>query len=283
MKKFLHVSAAFTAILFTSICSAQCPDSVVVFTADFENTDGGLISGGFGDWEYGDIPTILLGTGCETSYTDPIGAHSGTKGWGTVLLDCYANAGDTSVLSLTVDLSDPTFTSARIDYWNWFELFTGFDYLFVKVNGTEVLFNDTQPLQDVWSASTLDLTPYVGQSSVTISFHLFATAVVNKAGWYIDDVSVVACTGPISVSESYSLPMHIWPNPSTGDVYVDLGNSYQGQASWSLLDASGRVVRQGTESSASGTVLLSFEGIQGMHILEWRTEQGIARERLILE
>ena len=42
---------------------------------------------------------------------------------------------------------------------------------------------------------SVDLSAFAGNASVAIDFRLFATTVVNRAGWYIDDVAIQFCGG----------------------------------------------------------------------------------------
>lgn len=264
---------------------AQCPDStVIVYFSNFEMGTGGLVEGGFGDWEYGSIPTMLLDSNCTSTFNNPIGAHSGNNGWGTVLRDCYENSGDTSWVELTVDLSDPAFTSAELDYWSWYEVFTNFDYIFIKVNGQQLYLNNSMAFSQVWLQQTLDLTSFLGQSTVVIRFNLFATTVVNKAGWYLDDVTVRACRSGIStaVPETGTASFRVWPNPATGVVHVRPADP-DGVGEWSLYDATGRVVRQGSANGVQGTFTLPVHGLSGMHLLEWRNARGVQRERILLQ
>ena len=46
-----------------------------------------------------------------------------------------------------------------------------------------------------WELINVDLSDYVG-GDVTISFDLFATTVVERAGWYIDDVLITGNAVP---------------------------------------------------------------------------------------
>ncbi|HQW39922.1 MAG TPA: T9SS type A sorting domain-containing protein [Flavobacteriales bacterium] len=286
MMRIVRASISILSVIAATLANAQCPGStVVLYSSDFESNDGGLVEGGFGDWEYGDIPTMLLDVNCTSTHVDPIGAHSGTKGWGTILTDCYSNSGDTSVVAVTVDLSEPSLTTAELQFYSWLQIFTEFDYVFIKVNGQQVYLNNSVPLVDVWTAQTLDLTPYIGQASVTISFHLFATAVINKAGWYLDDISVTACSSSttIGIAENETPALAIWPNPASGSLFVRPNASAQGKSNWVLFDATGRTVLQGAFNSTSGANQIPVQSLRGMHILEWRTGTTVVRERVLFE
>lgn len=45
---------------------------------------------------------------------------------------------------------------------------------------------------------TIDLTPYVG-GVATIAFHMMASTVVDKSGWYLDDVEVTGTPVPVEL------------------------------------------------------------------------------------
>ncbi|HQW87075.1 MAG TPA: hypothetical protein PLH93_07815 [Flavobacteriales bacterium] len=262
--------------------AAQCPDSTaILFSSDFESGDGGLVPSGYPDWEHGIIGTQLLDSSCTSTFNNTIGAHSGQLGWGTVLRDCYANSGDTSVLGLTVDLSDPAYTGAELRFWHWWEVFTNFDFTFIRVNGQQVYLNNSQQFSQVWLQQTIDLSPFLGLSTVDITFHLFATTVVNKAGWYLDDMEVTACLPGTSTSlEERDAPgLWTWPNPAEGSLQVR--SAEPGVQAWRLLDLSGREVRSGS-FPGPGTWTLITEGLTGPHLLEVSTDGHTWRRRVIL-
>lgn len=271
------------AVIVSVNATAQCPDSTaVLFSSDFESGDGGLVASGYPDWEHGIIGTQLLDSSCTSTFNNTIGAHSGLQGWGTVLRDCYANSGDTSVLGLTVDLSDPAFTGAELRFWHWWEVFTNFDFTFIRVNGQQVYLNSSQQFSQVWLQQTIDLSPFLGQSTVNITFHLFATTVVNKAGWYLDDMEVTACLpsgGPTAMEEQDALGLWTWPNPADGVLQVR--SAEPGLHAWRLLDLSGREARHGSFTGAA-TWTLSTEGLTGPHLLEVRTDGRTWRRRVLL-
>ncbi len=157
---------------------------------DFEANNGGFV--GANDWEWGVYS--WAGT-CETSYPPP-SAHSGAHMWGTVLNGCYNNLGATSVLSFSADLTG--LTSSMLQWWDWYDVFETFDHSEVYVNGAQVYDRaTTYVIPTAWEQHSVDLTPYVG-GVVTIEFRMYATAVVERAGWYIDDVLVgePGCTFP---------------------------------------------------------------------------------------
>jgi subtilisin family serine protease len=155
---------------------------------DFEADDGGFV--GTNDWEWG---TYSWAGTCGTAYPPP-GAYSGTNMWGTVLNDCYNNLGDFSILSFTADLTGQS--SAILQWWDWYDVFETFDYGEVYANNVLVYDRATgYVIPTEWEQHQVDLTPFAG-GMVDIEFRMFATTVVERAGWWIDDVLVgePACT-----------------------------------------------------------------------------------------
>ncbi|MBK7287689.1 MAG: hypothetical protein IPI95_11625 [Flavobacteriales bacterium] len=119
MARTIHLLVATMASALGLTAMAQCPPEnlVTIYSTDFETDNGGLIPVAGVDWEYGDIPAIIAGANCESAaFSSPGGAYSGTKGWATLLNDCYHNqtpCGFTT-LEFTVNLSDVDYLSAQL-------------------------------------------------------------------------------------------------------------------------------------------------------------------------
>lgn len=177
----------------------------IIFYTDFEANNGGLTSSL--DWEWGSY--LWIGSNCyNTSFVQPPAAYSGLHMWGTVLNNCYSDLGnnagysacsntnpaDDSILSFSVDLTN--YSSAGLIWWEWYDLFSNFDWAEVYANGVPV-FSHCEPTYTAptaWQRQIVDLTPYTG-GAVTIEFHMMASTVVNYAGWYIDDLKVIGIGG----------------------------------------------------------------------------------------
>ena len=173
--------------------AATGPDALLLST-DFETDDGGLA--GTLDWEWG---TYAYGAGCSSN-VPPSAPHSGDKMWGTVLNDCYNNLGnnqgyasctsdvpgDDSILSFDVDLTG--IATADLCWWEWVDLYLPWDPGMVWVNGTQV-YEHCDTAATSWNEACIDLTPFAN-GPVTVEFHMLASSVVERAGWYIDDLRV---------------------------------------------------------------------------------------------
>ncbi len=279
-----------TILLFFTIglstwAAAQCPGTTIpIYVTDFEDGPGELVAGGYPSWEHGVIGSSnWTGVSCTHTPTPPTEAVSGTQGWGTVLNDCYDNSGDTSTVSLTVDLSDPDLSTASLQFRSYYDIFTNFDYIFIRVNGTQVYMNNTTNTSPGWITQVVDLTPFLGGQSVNISFHLYTTTVVNDAGWYIDDLEVTGCVLSTAIAGPENTDRtRIWPNPSNGTVNVRIATGQGDVLSWRLLDGHGREVRRGGMLPAGAVSALDLHGLHGMYVLEMKNARNVWRERIVL-
>lgn len=158
---------------------------------NFEADNGGWEAVGFGDWEHGEVQTGVFNQ-CGGDEPEPPGAFSGSNAWATILDGCYTNSGDNSILSQTFDFSGLE-APIQMTVQQWLHVFGSFDTAELRVNGDQVFFDDTSTASDDWAPLTVDLSPYAGESAVTIEFDVSATTVVNRAGWYIDDFLIQSC------------------------------------------------------------------------------------------
>lgn len=127
--------------------------TVTIYSSNFDADNGGLVASV--DWEWG-AAYAWTGANCTGTFVNPATAHSGTGMWGTVLNGCHHNLGnnqgsasggacnntntaDDSVLTLTVDLTN--YTNATLTFWEWFDVFTYFDWTEVRVNGASALMH----------------------------------------------------------------------------------------------------------------------------------------------
>ncbi len=152
------------------------------YFSDFESDDGGW--SGTGDWERGEPNGF---NGAPFGEPEPIGGNSGTFAWGTVIGGAHSPS-TISVLSQTFD-----FTGQSNVMLSFFEFLDSgdntFDMAKVLVNGTEQLLADGGPTND-WREVNLDLSAFDDMGSVLVAFQFSSTAVVERIGWYIDDVEL---------------------------------------------------------------------------------------------
>ena len=161
---------------------------------DFENNDGGWIPTAswdpVGDWEWTneyDVANFVDSYG-STSVIPPPACYSGTGMWGTKINTNYTNSGGSNYLSKTFNLAG--INNPELRFWSWENVFGNYDYCQVNVNGTLVWGPSWDYTNTQWRERVINLSAYAGQSDVEITLEMFATTVVNYAGWYIDDVYV---------------------------------------------------------------------------------------------
>ncbi|MFI4914901.1 MAG: hypothetical protein ACIAS6_00160 [Phycisphaerales bacterium JB060] len=173
-----------------SMAAAQ----TTVYSSDFEADGGGWTASGVnGDWERGS-PTGVTGTSLGGSGgAEPTGGFSGDFVWGTVIGGLHG-VGSDEQLSQNFDFSG--LTDVTLNFQEW--ILTGsstFDMASVIVNGDELYLSDGDS-GEAWRAVNLDLSAYDGLSSVDITFNFTSTTVVERMGWYVDDVSIRAIPAP---------------------------------------------------------------------------------------
>lgn len=177
MKKFVAIVAALS---IASFASAQIP-----YFSDFEADGGGFVPAG--DWERG---TPVGADGSDLGGfggPEPVGGFSGDFVWGTVIGGLH-NPSTVSTLSQTFDFSSAS--GASMSFYEWIDSGgNAFDTAEVMVNGSQLYLSDGGPSQ--WRPVGLDLSAYDGLAAVTVDFVFTTTTVVERVGWYIDDVSIV--------------------------------------------------------------------------------------------
>lgn len=175
MKKTIFVAAIVAA---AGVASGQ-------YFSDFEANDGGLI--GSGDWQWG---SPIGANGSDLGGfggNEPVGGFSGSNVWGTVLGGLHSPSTVSTLTLAGQDLS----AAVSLSFYEWIDSGGNtFDQAKVFVNGTEVYFSDGGPSQ--WREVTVDLSSFSGTGD--ISFEFSTTGVVDRVGWYIDDLRVVVPT-----------------------------------------------------------------------------------------
>jgi len=183
----------------------------VVYFADFEGNTGGGV--GTLDWEWGTY--AWSGAVCGYTPAPPVAPYSGTGMWGTVLNDCYNNLGnnsntcsntnpaDDSILTFTMDLTG--LSEAWLYWWEWPDINLDFDWAEIRVNGNVVWQNCTggYVAPTAWIQQEVDISTYAG-APATISFHFLASTVVERGGWWIDDLLITDAQVPVEL-QSFSI------------------------------------------------------------------------------
>lgn len=181
----LKIAALGTAA-FVAAASGQ------IYSSSFETGTDGFV--GTGDWERG-IPVGF--DGADFGGPEPVGGHTGDFAFGTIIGGQH-NPSTTSSLSQTFDFTG--YTGVTLSYFEWLDSGgNSFDTAQTIVNGDVLLLADGGPTGD-WREVTLDLSAYDGMSSVTVDFLFTTTGVVERVGWYIDDVSISGVPAPASAA-----------------------------------------------------------------------------------
>jgi hypothetical protein len=158
------------------------------FFFDFEEDDGGWIPTAtwdpVGDWEWTNTYDVGNYVG---GHTPPASAYSGDGLWGTVIYGDHTNAGGFSYLSQTFDFTD--LVNPELSFYSWLEAFGTWDYGQVEVNG-DIVWGPEHGTPTEWELVEINLDAYSGLSNVEITFAFYATTVVERSGWYIDDVLI---------------------------------------------------------------------------------------------
>lgn len=183
------------------VAKLDLPEPEVVKTFTFENPSEGLWTTGFyvgaNDWQLGE-PT-----------TGPGSAHSGTRVWATQLDGNYNSSRTSFITSPPVDLSDHTGKNVEVTWYDWIEVKNpNYNWDFGQVwatknGGADWAINITGNVlrQDVvggaYKRNTVVLPPEFATSNFQFRFQFKSDSSGNRAGWYIDDVS-------IAVQEAFS-------------------------------------------------------------------------------
>jgi hypothetical protein len=179
-----------------------CPQGTVLttfYSTDFESGDAGWVESGFGEWERG-APVLGVYEGCDTApRPEPTGANSGVNVFATNLNGCYANSNSDSILSQTFNFSTLT-APIELRWMHWYEVFETFDFAITRVNGTQVFRTPNATATPAYLQQTADLSALAGNPAVLVEFLLHATTVVNRTGWYLDDIEIRYCAAPVGCS-----------------------------------------------------------------------------------
>ncbi len=170
--------------------SAVAVEAVTLFSSDFENNDGGFVSGRTAGtqnpWQWG-VPT-----------TGPMAASSGTKLWATNLSGTYVNGTDAYIESPAITI--PEDKEAMLIFNEWVDMegtTTLWDYgqIMISKNDGATWTNITPGGKygtrvKAWVNREISLADYTGETvKIRFLFHSDSSTVYD--GWYIDDVSVM--------------------------------------------------------------------------------------------
>lgn len=173
--------------------------SQILYTSDFEADDGGWV--GTGEFEWGVIPAPPMPFPCEFNTNGPPpGANSGVSAWGTEI-DMFCHSPSTaSQMTQSFDFSAVT-GPISLNFREYSESGSnGFDMAAVFMNGNQVYLSDGDSGGN-WRIVGIDLSILAGSAPPSIiTFQFASTAVVERAGWYIDDIVISNTVLPVELS-----------------------------------------------------------------------------------
>lgn len=177
-------------IAVLAVAAAAGLASGQVYFSDFESDGGGFT--GTGDWERGTPIGVDPGSGGP----EPVGGFSGDFVWGTVIGGAHS-ASTISSLSISIDATG--FTGLALNFYEWLDSGgNSFDTAEVLINGSVIDLRDGGPTNN-WREVNLDLSAY-DNTVFDLEFLFSTTAVVNRVGWYIDDVAVTGVPAPSALA-----------------------------------------------------------------------------------
>jgi hypothetical protein len=179
------------AFRFAGLCCGNAlgwyVDDVAVVTDEpvFNNPEG--FESGLGDWAV-DFGTWEIGQ--PTS--GPKAAHGGVNCAATILAGNYPNNADSRLIS-------PPFlvpqNSPALRFWHWYNFNNALGFVEISTDGSS--WNQISSAYQngnssgAWANVSLDLSAYAGQT-VQIDFRFSSGGIYTAAGWYVDDISLVA-------------------------------------------------------------------------------------------
>ncbi len=190
------------AALATTLMAVSARAQVTIYSSSFEGTNGGFVSGGAGDWQRG-MPSDYDPTGTNGAGGIP-NAATGSELWATILNGAHNNQNPSASSTLTQNFNFSGFSSITLSFQHYLQSGGNtFDMASIMANGMQVaLFSGTAGSYDAatdtvtFDSAVVDLSAFAGLSSVDLNFNFFATTVVQRDGWYIDDVTIMGSPIP---------------------------------------------------------------------------------------
>lgn len=172
----------------------SCP-----FAAETLDVDPGwtIANTGSGGWQFGPP----AGNGGSTG---PAAAHTGTSVYGTNLTGSYGSSGDFKLTTGAWDLRG--LRASELRFWRWLDVEAGYDVASVEissdagVNWTEIWSGFAWG--EGWQLQRVDISPWADQEQdVRFRFRLRSDVNTERAGFYVDDVSVCGEAVPSSAGK----------------------------------------------------------------------------------
>lgn len=234
-------------------------------------------------------------SGTQSAFIDVYNMGSGEAGQADALItDVYNLTWATGIPALTFYYayqmySDPaTYTSAdALTVYastdggaTWNSIFTKTSNALVTAAATCDSTQGFVPTSSEWVMETVDITSVATASGVQFKFEF-----VNdwENNFYIDDIMLSGAPTDISNTDMETY-INVYPNPSTGPVYVDLAIFGLGQTDVVVYNMVGEVVDQISYNVVSAKRLkINLEGQpNGLYFVKVKTADGSSTKKLVL-
>ncbi len=209
------------AFRFAGLCCGNglgwyVDDVAVVTNAPVFNDPEGFESGE-GDWAV-DFGTWEIGKPAS----GPNAAHTGTNCAATILAGNYPNNVDSRLISPPYAVPS---NSPALRFWHWYNFNNALGFVEISTDGST--WNQISPTyqnitSSAWTNISLDLSAYAGQT-VQVAFRFGSGGFGTAAGWYVDDISLVASptltvppTQTIYAGQSLNITNHVTLLPTNG-------------------------------------------------------------------
>lgn len=262
----------------TSSSFSGLPTNPLPYNEDFESGNGFWYNS-FNTpstvWEYGTPTLAPLNT-----------AHSGSMCWDVNLNTPYGNLAFAALESPPFSIAG--ITEVFISFWINYRTESGMDGAFVQYSTDGVNWqllgeiNDTlatnwytgslyggrigwSGIGNGWTRSTYRFKPTPGTNAFRLRFIFLSDPSLVDAGFSLDDIQLVLSTGLQDELETGPDNLFVYPNPATGLVRIESGNSSEKLLTVKLVDAHG----------SDQPVRIAINSIPGFTLNVSRLESGV--------
>ncbi|MDZ7694228.1 MAG: T9SS type A sorting domain-containing protein [Balneolaceae bacterium] len=150
---------------------------------------------------------------------------------GTNLTGDYSDNADDSLTTPSITLpSISDSQSLTLQFMEWFELESGFDYGYIEIstdNGETWTTLSSRDGDSEWRETEVNLTPYAGEDIILL-FRFTSDDENNFAGWFVDNVRITDSTPEPLAAEITSLNSQNFPNIYANVKVYTNGTSFPG-------------------------------------------------------
>jgi Secretion system C-terminal sorting domain len=106
---------------------------------------------------------------------------------------------------------------------------------------------------------------------------------IGADGMILDNINLTATTPTTAIFEkNRPKSVKIWPNPTSNRIKIELPEIVFGEKmNWQLLDAQGKLLKNGAEIGSNSTFEIDLDGFQnGVYLLILKAENGVWQQRI---